>query len=223
GLATVIQSLSGDGGRVTVNGPRELQGGRGKLPAGLAWAPDGKTVAYIHPVAAGKSVISFAEFGPGTGANALEAHAGKVTAVAWSKDGKVLVTGGADGSGRLWDVTISQEIHRLPVTIKEGTAGRVVSGAVRPGGQTGPGGGESWWVEQKESVPPSQVVIVWDVATSRQVARFEHTGEQFVSLAFSPDARTLIGGRGRVAWEEKPVGGRKDAGEVKVWTIAADR
>src|SRR5262249_5085368 len=161
------------------NGPRELQGGRGKLPAGLAWAPDGKTVTYIHPVAAGKSVISFAEFGPGTGANALEAHAGKVTAVAWSKDGKVLVTGGAGGSVSLWDVTISQEIHRLPVTIKEGTAGRVFSVAISPDGKTVAAGTETWWLDQKESVPPSQVVIVWDVASSRQVARFEHTGEQF--------------------------------------------
>src|SRR5262249_28115820 len=143
--------------------------------------------------------------------------------VAWSKDGKVLVTGGADGSVSLWDVTISQEIHRLPVTIKEGTAGRVFSVAISPDGKTVAAGAETWWLDQKESVPPSQVVIVGDVATSRQVARFEHTGEQFVSLAFSPDARTLIGGRGRVAWEEKPVGGRKDAGEVKVWTIAADR
>src|SRR5262249_17992537 len=60
GFSTVIQPLDMDGGRITINGPRELEGGRGKLPAGLAWSPDGKTLAYIHPIAAGKWVIGLA-------------------------------------------------------------------------------------------------------------------------------------------------------------------
>jgi len=40
-------------------------------------------------------------------------HVGLVNGVAFSPDGKQLLTGGADGTARLWDVATGQEVRRF--------------------------------------------------------------------------------------------------------------
>ena len=42
----------------------------------------------------------------------LEAHTGQVWSVAFSPDGKLLASGGYDGTIRLWDVTNRRAVHR---------------------------------------------------------------------------------------------------------------
>jgi RNA polymerase sigma factor (sigma-70 family) len=73
-----------------------------------AKSPDGKLVA----VGDDKS-IKFLDADSGKELRTLAGHAEKVTALAFSPDGKALASGGADHSVRLWDVASGKEIRRM--------------------------------------------------------------------------------------------------------------
>jgi WD40 repeat protein len=76
--------------------------------APTATSPDGKLVATGDD----KS-ITVADAGTGKVLFKLAGHTGKVTALAFSPDGKTLASGGADKAVRFWDVASGKEIRRL--------------------------------------------------------------------------------------------------------------
>ena len=98
--------------------------------------------------------------------------------MAFSRDGKTLASGSDDGTVRLWDVATHRQIGS-PLT---GTPTRSLRG-VQPGRQD-PG--------QRQ---PDDTVRLWDVATRRQIGKplTGHT-DDVVSVAFSPDGKTLASG-----------------------------
>src|SRR3954471_15864055 len=60
----------------------------------------------------------------------LEGHTDPVYAIAWSLDGKTLVTGGFDSTVRLWDAATRKEIKRF-----DGHTGLVLAVAPAPDGK----------------------------------------------------------------------------------------
>src|SRR6266478_5947947 len=60
----------------------------------------------------------------------LDGHTDPVYTIAWSPDGKSLVTGGFDNTVRLWDAATRKEIKKL-----EGHAGLVLAVAFSPDGK----------------------------------------------------------------------------------------
>jgi RNA polymerase sigma factor (sigma-70 family) len=212
GFTTVIRPVDGDGNGVTINGPRELGGRRAQMPAGLAWSPDGKTLAHVHPIAEGRWVVGLADSALGLQAKALAGSEGRVQAVAWSADGRVIATGGADGTVSLWDATAYQQQRRLAVATDDGATGWVFAVAISPDGKTVAAGAE--WRTGGPGLP-RHVLFLWDVATGKELARFSYvSGGRFVSLAFTADGATLVGGREWVAWPGKRPG---ESGAVVVW------
>jgi WD40 repeat protein len=151
-------------------------------PQAVAFSPDGKILAVaggdpvgevaLWNVAAGRQIADRTlpgSFEP-TGPRAFE-----VDAVAFSPDGKTLVTGADDGAVTLWGPATGRmrAIGTLAAATLSGTP--VSALAFSPDGKTLVMGN-------------SDATTVWDVGARRQVARFPVAA---YSLAFSADGKTL--------------------------------
>ena len=120
----------------------------------------------------------------------LTGHAGWVRSVAVTADGARAVSGGDDGTVRVWDLATGQQQAELT-----GHDGRVRSVAVTADGARAVSGGDDGTVR------------VWDLATGQQQA--ELTGH---------DGQVLVGGghRGRGQGGQR----RPTDGTVRVWDLA---
>ncbi len=131
----------------------------------------------------------------------FEGHTGAVNAVAFSPDGKTILSASGwpwgDRTIRLWDLASGAEVRRfLPATEDPGptTHGpREVPGEVRSVAFTPDG-------RRALSGSTGGIIQLWDVATGHEVRRLSgHTGTIY-DLAISPDGRrALTGSRDRTA------------------------
>ena len=84
----------------------------GQLPAPVAWSADSHYLAAIEPLEDGNWRVGIMGVTPNSKARNLDGHKSKVHAVAWSKDGKLIASGGEDGTVILWDGETFQELRR---------------------------------------------------------------------------------------------------------------
>ena len=110
-----------------------------------------------------------------------------MSAVAFTPDGRILATGGEEGTAKLWDVQTRREI----VTLKGHLRGiRALN--ISPDGSrlvTSAGGIES--------------VKLWDVNTQQELITLASEGVIITSLGFSPDGNKIVG--------------RSDQGRARIW------
>jgi len=102
-------------------------------------------------------------------------HDGEVTSMAFSPDGRWLVTGSDDHTARVWDLITGRETSLLQHD------GEIWSVDVSPDGQRVATGSND------------NTVRVWDVAGGKELARMEHGGG-VTAVAFSPDGQWLVSG-----------------------------
>jgi WD40 repeat protein/mono/diheme cytochrome c family protein len=104
-------------------------------------------------------------------------HDGAVSCVAFSPDGKRALSGGDDGTLRLWDVAGGKELRRF-----EGHREAVSVVAFSADGRLAASGGRD------------RTVRVWDVDGGREKARLEGHLGKVLCVAFSPGGDRLLSG-----------------------------
>ena len=140
---------------------------------GLALSPDGKTLAV-----AGSGVQLWqTATGQRIGSALPAVSHGRYRAVAFSPDGILLATLGADGTARIWNVTTQQEIG-APMTVDRPGA---LTGAVAfsPSGQT------------LVTVGAGGQAQLWSVAALRALGKPMAAGPATTVATFSPDGTRL--------------------------------
>jgi WD40 repeat protein len=186
----------------------------------VAFSPDGR-----RAVSAGWNELRLWEVDSGKELRAWNAGGTDVWAVAYSPDGKGILSGGGDGKLRLWDAENGKELKTLG-----DREGWVVGVAFSPDGRRAVSGGQNklvhlwdlekgqvlWSFEGHEGTvhavaydPLSRYVLtggfedptvrLWNVETGKEIRQFKGHTKGVVSVAFSADGRrALSGGHDRI-------------------------
>ncbi|KAG9231601.1 putative WD-repeat protein [Amylocarpus encephaloides] len=109
----------------------------------------------------------------------LEGHSSLVSSVAFSPDGKQVVSGSDDRTVQLWDTATGAALQTF-----EGHSNWVTSVAFSPDGK------------QVVSGSRDKTVRVWDAVTGVVLQRFKGHRDWVTSVAFSPDGKQVVSGSG---------------------------
>jgi WD40 repeat protein/uncharacterized caspase-like protein len=201
-------AFSPDGSRVLTGGAdgtarvwdfkrgKELHRFKTNTVTSVAFSPDGRRVltgsedctARLWDVETGKELHRFGEDCTARLWDISETPYW-VFSVAFSRDGRKVLTGSGDSTARMWDVETGKELRRF-----EGNSAEVTSVVFSPDGH------------RVLTGSADRTVRLWDAGTAKELRRFEgHSGE-IACLAFSRDGRkVLTGGEDKTVrlWDEK--------------------
>lgn len=165
--------------------------GHDKTIWSVAFSPDGKRIASgSGNIAVGSSpadnTVRIWDVAGGQELKKLTGHREYLKGVAWSPDGKMVVSGGRDGIVRTWDVDKGKEV--LPINV----AAWVLAVAWSPDGS------------YLASGDLDHHVRLWDAKTGKEVRKLDGHEGAVNAVAFSPDgSRLLTGGGGFVREGDK--------------------
>jgi WD40 repeat protein len=194
---------------------RVLEGHAGRVHC-LAFSFDGRTLVSggeredevrLWDVATGACVRRLRRAAPAADDNNSADR--RVSALAFSADGRLLAAGLDEGAVAIWDV-VSGEQRRGPV----GHDGRVMSVAFSPDGR------------MLATGSLDRTARLWDVSTGKQLRSLGTHEDSIRSVAFSPDGRLVAGAGGD--WEgvwlwEAATGrevGRIPCGQTRLYGVA---
>ena len=166
----------------------------------------------VVAASAGNATVKLWDFTPGRVIYDLKGHNSLVFAIAFSPDRKLLASAAqrtnADGNATceviFWDVASGRQVQ----TISQPTSGMIQTIAFSPDGRLlACGGGRS----RGDDVPAGEVMI-WEVASGKELATLEAPSGEVQRVAFSPDGRSLAAASDQML-----------RGAMVVWNVATGR
>jgi WD40 repeat protein len=142
----------------------------------LAFSPDGKRLAIVHP----DFSLRLLDSTTAAEVQTFAGHGEALNCLDFSPDGKVLASSGADGLARLWDVATGKEIRQL-----RGHDGVVCSVHFSPDGKL------------LATAGADKTVRFWDAKTGEELRRGTGHTSLISEVAFSPDGKVLAS----AAWD----------------------
>jgi WD40 repeat protein len=143
---------------------------------GLALSPDGRTFATGHQT---ENDVRLGDAASGKDVGTCRGHTAGVWAVAFSPDGKRLVSGSDDRTVRVWEVGTGKELVRIDHGRYQARAA-----AFAPDGKTvasGAAGGDG-----------RRPIVIWDAGTGKEVKRLAGHGDDVTAVLFLPDGKRLL-------------------------------
>jgi len=137
-----------------------------------------------------------------------------VVALAYSPDGKVVLTGSKDNTARLWEVATGKPIgaplqHQVPVRAVAWSPDgkRVLTGSAGDSGVFG--------------VRRRGEARLWDTATGKPIFTLLRDQDHVDAVAYSPDGKTVLTGTGT---EHEQLHKRSESsGEARLWDAATGK
>jgi len=176
--------------------------GHTRMVTCAAFSPDGRLALSgsldrtikLWDVSAGREVRTF------TG------HSGGINSVAFSPDGFAL-SGSTDKTIRLWNIARGSEAQ----TFSEQGA-RVNTVALSPDGRYAVSGSGDYQLEKRDQGSEynrfyfASALTLWATVSGRKIRTLASDGAEFKAVAFSPDGRCVLSGRGN--------------GDLELWDVA---
>ena len=165
----------------------------GRFPGSLRIVVPG-TVALLLAcvvVMVGVSAAAWAEdvrMIPDTGG-----HTASIRAMDVTPDGSLLVTGGEDGTLRLWDLIRKRSQAMISMPADDGSHGVILALALGPRGRTVAVGG---WMGKDPDDPDTGRVVLFSLPRGEVLMTLKHAPSPVYALDFSPDGRFLAMGSG---------------------------
>jgi WD40 repeat protein len=184
-------------------------GARGKrfedTTVGIAFSPDGKFLVSGggdidgHANDRPPGVLELREADTGKVIRELKGHKALVAGVAFSPDGKRVVSGSWDGTVKVWEADTGKEVLTL-----KGHEGIVTAVAVSADGQRIVSGGGGVFTKPNgnlvDHAAAAGEVKVWDAGTGKEVLDLKGQAKGVAAVAISPDGkRVAAGGRDQTA------------------------
>jgi hypothetical protein len=148
-----------------------LAGHAGTVGA-VAFSPNGRTL-YTADAAA----VHVWDVSTHVEQRKLVGHTAQVSSVAVSRDGTRLVSGGFDGTVRLWDAATGKAL----LVLTHGAGVRVFSVAFSPDGT-------------RMVMASGHMARIWDAATGKEIAVLRGHADTVEAVAFSPDGKRILTG-----------------------------
>lgn len=177
----------------TGKGLHTLQGNGGRIFS-AAWSPDGKRIAASDVWAVKVwNLRDLPSAGDGQPMLALKGHFGMARSVAFSADGRWVVSGGADGAVKLWDL-LEQDAGDATRTVSTPFGYGVIDCiAFHPSGRT------------VLTASEGGTVHLWNARTGRLELTFPASEEKVSSAAYSHDGKCFATTDGKLVrvWDSR--------------------
>ncbi len=180
---------------------------------GLAFSPDGKSLASTVSSGPGRAAVPNARGGLSSEIHVWDVTTGKVArkialpaqrgvnGFVFSPDGRVLATDNTDQTITLWELASGKERLQLGKPAAGARPG-ATSVVVMPGGMIGGFGGAAastglaFAPDGSTLVArgPNKTVQVWDAVTGKEVGQFKGHDGDVVTVAFAPDGKSVASG-----------------------------